>query len=339
MGVRSAASRDGGGDIACPLSRLTMFRWSMTTTQAGDLRSNSEKLLSFLRKIMARDWARAGLERIPVVPMAVLRLLLVLAILTIGLAACTTGQGYPQPPPITPKPSPSPTLTAVDEVGACLSDHVLSFPPLLASDLWWPTAIPTPDTPAIETRRGPDPARCPARLPVVPACSEPFPWTGLDPENSFLAMNAITKQEGSMTNVTSTGTGATRNYDVMTLQYTLVQLPADDPAGVRNFANAAMQVCGGATPGEVAGTWVVRGRAPLGTGTAQVSLVQSGNHLLWLKMQGPGWTSAERDRVTAAAITGLLENRPNGRSNSPPASKPSLADSIPGAGSPLRGPH
>lgn len=42
------------------LSGLTMFRWPMTTTQAGDLRPTPEELLSLLRKVMALDWARAG---------------------------------------------------------------------------------------------------------------------------------------------------------------------------------------------------------------------------------------------------------------------------------------
>lgn len=240
-------------------------------------------------------------------PLAACRLVLILAVF--ALAACTTGQGYPRPPRLTQAPTPSPTLTTIGEGGACLNARVLPVPPLRAKDLW-PGGI-TVDQPTVEFRRGSDPARCPARLPTEPACSEPFPWTGLDSKNSFLAIKAVSQQEGSMALTIPTSSGKTTKPDSgeTMLQYTLVQLPVDDPAGAHNFTNAAMQVCGGATPGEVAGTWVVRGLIPASTGSgdAHVTFVQEADHLLWLTMGGPDWTPAERDRVTAVAIARLLK--------------------------------
>lgn len=241
------------------------------------------------------------------VPSAVLRFALVLAVFAV--AACTTGQGYPRPPRLTQAPTPSPTLTTIGEGGACLNARVLPVPPLRAKDLW-PGGI-TVDQPTVEFRRGSDPARCPARLPKQPACSEPFPWTGLDSKNSFLAINAVSQQEGSMAVTIPTSSGETTKPDSgeTMLQYTLVHLLVGDPAGAQNFANAAMQVCGGATPGEVAATRVVHGLKPgsMGSGDAQVTFVHNADHLLWLTMEGPDWTPAERDRVTAVAITRLLK--------------------------------
>lgn len=237
---------------------------------------------------------------------------LTVGLLSCALAACTPDVGRSAPTGIVPSPQPSPSMTPVEWAGQCVQTQETPVPLLLAVDVW-PDAASSAALmgmgPTTETRPGRDPGTCRATLPPEPVCDEPFPWAGLDSSAFFVATKAILRYDDSLLVSVRSGTkDGQPTFATTTLSYTLLELPHDDPAGLHGFASRAAQQCIQAEPAQVADRPVLLGTGPGVTGErpATIVLIEEGPRLLWLTLDGPGWSPSERDRAVRVAIARLL---------------------------------
>lgn len=236
------------------------------------------------------------------------------------LVACESDAGTHPPTAAQPAlSSPTPSLTPVDASPHCLVRSEVPFgqEPLTFETLW-----PVNDGGILQqptqALAGRDIAQCPGTLPAEPSCHEP-PWTGLAPDDFFIASGSRRLVEGSITADPRAGSGARGSTRATTapavveqsVDFAALEFAAGDRRRVGEFLEEAAIRCANAAPAVIGGRFAMVGRVPsrYRAGSAQIVVVTDPRGAVWLVVDGTSTVArSDRDRIVTAAADRLLPN-------------------------------
>lgn len=205
-------------------------------------------------------------------------------------------------------------MTPVEAAARCTTTRPLTGKGRLPLDAVFPGAESSASSGPEEVVPGADAAdraRCPGELPTEPRCDGLVPWTGLLPDGFVTASGARRLVQGYLlTMPKQAGNQAPPESSAGTkaVTYGLVDLAADDPAGLLDHLEAGFAVCAKATSRTVAGQNALVGtvRSEYGAGTAEVVLLHAGTHVVWASLDGSGWKAGEQQRALTVLAGRLL---------------------------------
>lgn len=203
-------------------------------------------------------------------------------------------------------------MTAVPEASLCSVTHTLTAAAPLQPDVIWPDSVHRGRSGTESVRRsGPS---CVEHRPVETTCYASFPYIAASDDEILLGLGADRLTTGEAHAEVTPPSGAIPSQAAVL--YTVLHFPpskesAADLESARARLATAVTTCAGGQPGHLGIDGLVGQResvmAVRAFQDANFVFAQAGRDLIWLVVDGAGWSAATRERAARSAIAAITK--------------------------------
>ncbi|MDN5765919.1 MAG: hypothetical protein L0H96_12035 [Humibacillus sp.] len=227
-----------------------------------------------------------------------------------GVDARPPEAAAPVRPGAATQPALAPGMTPLPEASLCSVTHALTSAAPLQPEMIWPDAVHRGRS-GTETVRRADPS-CVSHQPLETTCDASFPFIAASDDTILLSLGADRLTMGEAHAEVTPPSGAIPSQAAVL--YTVLHFPpsaeaASDLESTRSRLAAAVTTCTGGRPGHLGVDGLVGQResvlAVRAFQDADFVFAASGRNLIWLVVDGAGWTKATRERGARSALAAI----------------------------------
>ncbi len=209
-------------------------------------------------------------------------------------------------------PALAPGMTPVPEASLCSVTRTLTSAAPLQPDVIWPDSVHRGQS-GTETVRRTNPA-CVSLQPLETTCYASFPYIAASEDAILLGLGADRLTTGEAHAEVTPPSGAIPSQAAVL--YTVLHFPssgesASDLESARARLTTAVTTCAGGRPGHLGVDGLVGQResvmAVRAFQDAHFVFAQADRDLIWLVVDGAGWTAATRERAARSAIAAITK--------------------------------